>query len=472
MHFIRGIVTDRTHQSPDDSNDSNDMNLADNTGGGRITMPPVGTATRRGILAATALLGGAGVVSAQSGRTVKDDLTARSGEPDTLSQKPLGGTESLAGVAEPTTTAIVQVPGDYKSIQKAINNLPLNGGTILIDEPNYSPANDSLPIRMTDRPANIIGTTHGDQSSDGLDFTGNKRRPVFVLDISTNWRINVRFENLHILGGRDIISLRSGQFFVCNNCWFEDAARHGIHHKSSGEALYMSVNNTVIENCGRDGISLSNASGGARPNAMVLNHVISRGHRRHGAWLRGAGCRTLAGSFEQNGGAGLKIGTNDKQTTATLLGPYFEDNGSRSEGTHDDADVHAQPGGDKSVTIIGAYQSGSSPSTEGLYLRTGQGHWIGASTSISRGTNVRIGSRTRDAQVWTTAPMDVTVDSGATRPCVNGLYRDSGGRNTPRPNRYAIGDVVEWTDTDNHSGDGVYRLGFDGSTWYKLGTGT
>lgn len=462
------MMSDGSHRrSRDDTAETNELQPDDTIDDGDVSSPLIGTATRRGILAATALLGGAGAASARSTQPAGDGRADGSGDPETSYQDPSGLTESV-DVADPTTTAVVQVPGDYASIQKAIDNLPANGGTILVDEARYSSGDDSLPIRMTDRPANIVGTTRGDRLSDGLDFTSNTTDPVFVIDITRQWRINVRFLNLHVQGGKDIVRLKSGTFFQTENCWFEEAARDAVHHEPSGEALYLSLNNTLIEHCGQDGVNLSNYETTSRPNAMVLNHVISRENGRHGAWLCGAGCRTVAGAYERNGGAGIKVGANDGKTTAAIFGPYFEGNGSESSGTIDDADLHAQPGGDKTVTVVGAHQSASDSSAEGIYLRTGRGHWVAGTTSLTGGANLRIGSGTRDAKVWTTDPMDVTIDDDATRPCVNGLYRDSGNATTPGSDKYQVGEAVEWTDRDNHEGDGIYRLGYDGSTWYRM----
>lgn len=52
---------------------------------------------------------------------------------------------------------------------------------------------------------------------------------------------------------------------------------------------------------------------------------------------------------------------------------------------------------------------------------------------------------------------------------VNGLWTASGAADTPTASNYQPGEMVDWTDTADASGDGVYLLAADGTTWVAMG---
>lgn len=55
-----------------------------------------------------------------------------------------------------------------------------------------------------------------------------------------------------------------------------------------------------------------------------------------------------------------------------------------------------------------------------------------------------------------------------TRCVINGIATDSGNAETPTATYYEPGESVDWTDTGDGSGDGLYTLMQDGTTWKKV----
>lgn len=350
-----------------------------------------------------------------------DNLEATTQFTDPSGKNITGEVATAAELA--ASDAVVQVPEDFASIQAAVDSLPANGGTVLIDEPNYDPLDDTLPISLTDEPPKLVGTAKGDQLSDGLDFTGNTNhgsQPVFDINITSNWRIGVTFEHLHIRGGQDVIRINGGCFLKVIDCWLQDATRDGIHQTATGEGLYSYVESTVIEEMGQDGINFSNAADSLRPNACHLNHVIARDNARHGAWLRAAGAMVSAGSYESNDGSGIKVGTNDSKTSASVLGTYFEHNGISPPTADDDADLQLYNGGNQACYVAGVAQStAGTPAANGIYGRTGEGHQVVGVKGPRDAVNIRIGSGTTNMNVdYVADTSTLTVDAGATRPRV------------------------------------------------------
>lgn len=60
------------------------------------------------------------------------------------------------------------------------------------------------------------------------------------------------------------------------------------------------------------------------------------------------------------------------------------------------------------------------------------------------------------------------VHSADTDNIVNGLGVESANAETPTAANWEPGDIVDFTDSGDASGDGIYILGFDGSTWTAL----
>jgi hypothetical protein len=62
-----------------------------------------------------------------------------------------------------------------------------------------------------------------------------------------------------------------------------------------------------------------------------------------------------------------------------------------------------------------------------------------------------------------------SFDGSAVRSLQNGLGAESANAETPTAANWQPGDLVDFTDTGDASGDGVYVLGLDGSTWTQVG---
>lgn len=385
---------------------------------------------------------------------------------------------------------VIYVPGDYAAIQDAVNAVDTDGGIIMVDIPNYDPTVETLPI-LVNEPVTFIGTTVGDQLSDGMDFSAGApaedlTNPVFDVDISPQWRVHPTFIRMKVLGGQDIVNFTSGARAVFEDCWFRNADRHGIYLSNTSEALYLNVNNCIIDQCGQggtgDGINMLDATTSNRPNAFAITNTISRSHPNgSGMQLKGVGGTVLAGSTEDNGGAGIVIGDQSSGTTVSLHGCYFEHNGQNppgGEGSKYDSDVVvdlADSGGspsqsDKSVAMYGLHQSPAGTQADhGIYIKEGQGCSVVGLKGTSTSRKIEVGSNARDTFLYG-MHNDIDITDNGIRTRINGLATDSGAAEEPTAGDWEIGDTVEWTDTGDASGNGLYVLRHDGTTWNQIGT--
>lgn len=98
---------------------------------------------------------------------------------------------------------------------------------------------------------------------------------------------------------------------------------------------------------------------------------------------------------------------------------------------------------------------------------------VGDGTSLQRGIGVsNPGSGTmNDNKIAnnTVYNVDVPYNDDGTRTRINGLGSESANAETPTAASWDPGDVVDFTDSGDASGDGMYRLGLDGSTWTQVG---
>ena len=84
-------------------------------------------------------------------------------------------------------------------------------------------------------------------------------------------------------------------------------------------------------------------------------------------------------------------------------------------------------------------------------------------------------SASEDVNIASNAPVDFwRVDAGrgsgisGSPRVLDGVGKDSGSSETPNPSDWEIGHKVLWTDNNDGSGNGLYQLESDGSTWRQL----
>ena len=178
----------------------------------------------------------------------------------------------------------------------------------------------------------------------------------------------------------------------------------------------------------------------------------------------------IGGSVESNAGVGMSVtgrgnpdagtdpGLDTVKAAPVVYGTYFEGNGADNPGGSDDSDVLIQYQGGLTPTFRDTFLSGSGPADHAYYVQNGTSVYISNPHGPGFGASQDVYlAYVTDAVVETVQPnVTVTLSGNQTRARVNGLVVDEGPGDTPSAGDYRPGDNVEWTDTTDGSGDGVY----------------
>lgn len=133
----------------------------------------------------------------------------------------------------------------------------------------------------------------------------------------------------------------------------------------------------------------------------------------------------------------------------------------------DNCYVDVAPDGEQGLQLSG----GGEVVSGGAFHSGGQGIWSNAADQVIRDVtaatpNIDVSNAT-DVRLEN-IPSTVTVDAG-TRTLVNGVGEERADAETPTAANWQTGNIVDFTDAGDGSGDGVYLLLPDG-TWSRMGS--
>lgn len=357
----------------------------------------------------------------------------------------------------------VQVANADRTIQAAHDALPNTGGKVFVDA-NYAAEGD-LPITIS-KPTIIEGDGWGGLGG-GLDFSDNAADTVFRIDQGFDQpRLTCSLKHLHVIGGDTSLVIGNGGMVDLYKCWFEDPATSCLEFAPEGGGLYTRVAHSFFENAGGTGVDMTAPPDGNLPNASSFYGCLFAGHGENGIHAKGVGLNIRDCAIEGNDAAGVLVGTRSVLSSVNVSGCYFEGNAKDESGGPFDADVVLQDAGAQTSTILNTWHSDASfPPTYAVSVYSGNEHYV----HMVRGDNshVYVSQDTTDTHVgWVDPRGSVTIERGARRPRVNGLGRAAGDAEEPDASNWRIGETVEWTDTGDGSGDGLYTLKHDG-TWHS-----
>lgn len=359
----------------------------------------------------------------------------------------------------------IQVANSSQTIQEAHDALPEQGGRIYVSVDEYTEENN-LPIVFS-KPTILEGPGWGDPfaSAGVLDWSSNTSDTIFRVD---NGADQVRFSsgirNLHVRGGNRIIDIGHGGHFDVTKCFFEDADTNIIRFLSEGGGLFFNFEHCRFENAGGTGVDMTPPPDGLLPNMGVFRCTTVDRSGGIGVHAKGVNVLFEQSAFQRSDEEGIRSGDNANVTNVGIQNCYFEGNGGSGS---TDADIRLLDAGSNCSAVLNTYHSAAGSSAgRAVYMHDGYRHMA----SMIRGpnANVEISQYTSDCQVgWVDPRGSVTVASGATRPRVNGLGVASGNAEEPKASNWFIGETVEWTDTGDGSGDGLYLLQHNG-TWRRM----
>ena len=351
----------------------------------------------------------------------------------------------------------VQIANERQTIQEAHDALPsfADGGRIVVT-PSYD-AGDSLPIRIT-KPVVISGQGWG--QNQGVVYSGNTTDTVFELELEQNYgRAAMIFQNLRVVGGKIGVEILDANRTAFRDCLFHGQDQNNVNFVADGFTGWVLFDHCWMHSAGDVGLDMRVPSGNTEPNATWINNTSVGDAGAQGICLNGLGTVMNGGSVEGCASEGIRA--EGATNASTINGVYFEQN--------------AQSGGeDANIYVTGAYGTqikntfhtdAGTPASNAILEQDGYYTNIDGVYGPNAAVNLRYST---DPSVRGVTPQGtITVNSGVTRPRVNGLGRARGNAEEPTPSNWQMGELVEWTDTGGGSGDGIYLLNHLGS-WNKI----
>jgi hypothetical protein len=360
------------------------------------------------------------------------------------------------------------------TISAAISNLPSNGGVVEI-APSYANS-DTLPISVG-KPVKFLGHGWGTGTggnSIGLDFSGNTADTVFDVDVGIEQpRHSIQFHDLRIEGGDIGINLGSGGFYRVERCWIQDQATNNVAFDGGGGGLYTYMQHCFFEDAGGTAVDMSAptpGSSGSMPHNSQFYACHFNGAADYGLNLNGFQVVADACGFEGAGLSGARF-TNSSSNGSAIINSYFEANGQDNTGDADDSHIRIQDGGTNTTKrIINNYMSGAGAPARGIDTRYTENVVIAFNAGQS--ASVFIGPSTEHAWIGWVDPRsdgnpdgqpDISVDATANYIRRHGLGQESANAEEPTASEWQAGEIVEFTDSGDGSGDGLYMKLFDGT---------
>jgi len=240
-----------------------------------------------------------------------------------------------------------------------------------------------------------------------------------------------------------------------------------VFHQPSYDGGYSEINGLVVEGAGNNGILLTGLS------EVEIHGLVVEGAGINGIFLTESSKVEIYGQSRGAGVNGVRV-ENCKELSGRLLASGAQNNGVNVRGL-----LNSQ------LKIIAKNNNQASSSDDGVHLDGG--------TSLGAKNN-RIEVLAFDDQATPTQRYGILVggvgpptdnhieisgyghtgslffvDPDSVRTRINGQGEESANAETPTAANWEVGDVVDFTDTGDGSGSGVYRLLQDG-TWSQIGS--
>jgi hypothetical protein len=240
-----------------------------------------------------------------------------------------------------------------------------------------------------------------------------------------------------------------------SNVFISNATNNGAEFQSCISCVFDSV---TLDNCGGSGGQMNDSGdSGRKNNNNLYNQLVTNANGQSGFVGTGGarGNLFVAPLFQNNGVVGYQTNVSATENN-TFVTPWGEANSAPA----------MEVAGTKSAVINPIFfnNDGGGGGNTGIRLNGDRVTLLGP---VGGNDDPTFGAGATDCRMFH-IDQSPGGTAGSTRPRVNGIGAETANAETPTAADWDPGDVVDFTDSGDGSGTGIYTLSIDGSTWLSI----